>query len=209
MNIHANDFGTLRQTILKHQWKASYETISTMFAQNVPQFTVFVAGQMARSCLRFQSRFDLEWVVSFAQEMIGFIQEGRGAPNFPDEAKLTFADAPHGVTSLVSGVIDLWESVSVAHNVDEKAKQLVYALDRIIVAEISNYWETVYPEETHLREQFGNAETTVEGRRNLSPDTDKEKLYRGVGFLKQPESRAYRAARLLGIVDEIELILNQ
>lgn len=211
MNIKENDLSSLRLTILKHQWKESYQLASMLLAQNLPQCTVLVADQVARSCLRFQSRYDLGWITRFAQEVIQFIQESRvedEVPKLPQETGETFADAPYGVGNLVGGVVELWRSISVAHNTDEKAKHLANAINRFITAEIGNYWETVHPEEVQLRETFSNAETTTEGRK-LLPDIDMEKLYRGIGFLKQPESIGYHSARLLSIVDEIELILGK
>jgi hypothetical protein len=56
---------------------------------------------------------------------------------------------------------------------------------------------------------FWDAPTTAEGKIILPADIDKGKLYRGIGFRNQPESIGYHSARLLSIVDEVELILNK
>jgi hypothetical protein len=212
MTVEENDLNEIRRMILKHQWKESYELISTQFAKNVPRFTLLVVDQLARCCLRFQSRYDLAWVAAFAQEVTHFIEEGRSegeAPHLPHEVDGTFADAPYGVTDMVEGVVELWTSVSVTHEPNEKAKYLAVALNGFIIAELGNYWEIVHPEESQLREMFWDAPTTAEGKIILPADIDKGKLYRGIGFRNQPESIGYHSARLLSIVDEVELILNK
>ena len=209
MNVEEYDLSRLRRIIMKDQWKESYNFISSLFAKDVPCYTVFVADQMIRSCLRFRSHYDLEWVISLGQDVISLIQEGYEELDFPDEANGTFAAAPHGVASLIGGAIELWESVSVAHEDNEKSQHLAVALNRFIMAEQENYWETIHPDELKLRGLFWDAPTTANGKKILPTNVNKEKMYRGIGFLKQPESIGYHTARLLSIVDEIELILNQ
>lgn len=208
MNVKEGDLDRFRRTILKHQWKESYQIASTLFAKNVPQCTIFVTNQMKRSYLRFQSRLNLAWVVSFAHDVTHSIQERYEGPDLPKEAGGTFVDAPYGVSSLVSGIVELWRSVSIAHEANEKAVHLAVALNEFIIAELANYWEAVHHDELQLREMFWDAPTT-EGRIILPVDIDREKLYRGISFLKQPESIGYHSARLLSIADEIELILDE
>lgn len=212
MSIEKNDLNKLRQTILRHQWKEAYETVSLLFAEDVPQFTIFVANQMLQTHLRFRSRYDLEWVASFAQEVAAFIQTKHSdnkAPALPPQVHDIYGDAAYGVGNLIEGLVELWDSISVAHEVGEKTMHLVKALDHFIIAELCNYWDAVYPGEFQLVDTFHNAETTSEGRKILPADMDKEKLYRAISFLKQPESLGYRSARLLNLVDEIELRLNK
>jgi hypothetical protein len=212
MTIGENDFNGLRLTILKHQWKESYQLIAALLAENVPQFTILVADQMARSCLRFQSRYDLGWVTRFAQEVTQFIQAGYAGdevPKWPKETRENHMDAPEGVGNLIGGVEELWRSVSVAQHADEKANHLIHAIDKFIIAEICNYWESLYPEELQLRNIFFLTETTPEGKILLPTGTDMRKLDRGINFRLQPESLGYHSARLLSIVDDIELILSR
>jgi hypothetical protein len=211
MNVGENDYSSLRLTILKHQWKESYQLAAALLAKNVPQSTVFVANQMARSCLRFQSRYDLGWVTRFAQEVTQFIRAGYAgdeAPKYPKEIYENHMDLPEGAGNLIGGVRELWWSVSVAQHIDEKAHHLATAINNIIIAELANYWEIVHPEEMQLQEIFRSAKTTPEGKKLLPPDIDQKKLIQSLIFLRQPESLGYHSARLLSIVDDIELMLS-
>jgi hypothetical protein len=212
MNRKQDDFSHLRLTILQHQWKEAYTLIAALLANDVPQFTLFVADQIVRTSLRFQPRYDVGWMVRFTEEIIHFIHAGQRegeAPQLPPETGEIFADAPYGVTSLVTAIEDLWDSYSLAHTSDKRAKHLGSAISRIITAEICNYWEIRFPEEVQLREAFSNFERTSKGRILVPPYIDKKKLYQAIGFLKQPESEGYHSARLLNVVDDIERILGE
>lgn len=211
MNSEKDELSRFRQATLKHQWKEAYTIASTLFAEDIPTYTIFIAKQMMRSHLRFRPYYDLEWIPVFAQKVIGFIQErdtADKAPDLSDEAHRTFADAPFGLTSLVSGAFELRKSLSASNDTGVKAQYLAYALDRFITSEISNYWEAVHPDEVQLRNTFWDSPTTADGKKVLPADVDKAKMYRGIGFLKQPESHGYKSARLLSLADEIELILD-
>jgi hypothetical protein len=212
MGIQNRDLIEIRQTIYRHQWKEFFPLARTLLAKNVLQSTLFVANEMARSSLRFQQNYDLGWVVKFADEVARLIQMGfleDELPVLPVELDGRFVDTPPGVSNFVAGVEAFWKSFAVAYEPDKKANYLLEALDNFLIGELCHYWAIVHPEEWELSEVFWNAETDSEGTKLLPPGIDRDKMYVGMMFLKQPESVGYKAATWLNLADELEIILDE
>lgn len=165
---------------------------------------------MRLTYLRFETSYPLPWLILFAENALRHLQtdvQSAETLYLPLEADGMFSDAPPGVTELVSGFLQVYQSMTLEVDSTERANHLMIALDRFIVSEVVYYWSAVYAEEYRLRDWFWTTEAYIRNEKMRSGEVESRKLERAISFLKQPESNAYRSSRLLNLIDQIELEL--